>query len=80
LPSAFKAEPEERDEDHEQSGGEGFGLGLGEPTIFADKGKPGFYGLKPETLWKSASLAILKLICDLVLRHLLPIVKCSKTT
>ena len=44
---AFKAEPEEQDmDDDEQSGGEGFGAGLGEPTIFADKGKPGFYGYK----------------------------------
>jgi hypothetical protein len=42
--SSFKEEPEDEDEDEdedddEQSGGEGFGPGLGEPSIFADKGK-----------------------------------------
>jgi hypothetical protein len=36
----------EREEDDEQSGGEGFTAGLGEPTFFADKGKPGFFGFK----------------------------------
>jgi hypothetical protein len=37
------------DDDDEQSGGEGFSEGLGEPTIFADKGKTGFFGLKQLT-------------------------------
>jgi hypothetical protein len=48
LKASSRAEPEEGDDndDDEQSGGKGFGPGLGEPTIFADKGKPGFYGYK----------------------------------
>ena len=47
LKASSRKWPDERDEDDDrQSGGEGFGAGLGEPTIFADKGKPGFYGFK----------------------------------
>jgi hypothetical protein len=49
LKASSRPEPEERDEDDEQSGGEGFGPGLGEPTIFADKGKRGFYTMKQIT-------------------------------
>lgn len=49
LKADYKAEPEEKDPDDEQSGGDGFGPGLGEPTIFADKGKPGFYSFKQIT-------------------------------
>jgi hypothetical protein len=40
---------QERSEDDEQSGGEGFGEGfteVGEPPIFAGKGKVGFHGFK----------------------------------
>ena len=48
APKHFGDQDEDEDDD-EQSGGEGFGAGLGEPTIFADKGKPGFYTMRQIT-------------------------------